>query len=165
MIDHGQVRRSDPATSREAARLIRPGSARHALLAAHNGHRDGLTDEEAALIARLSLTSEYATRCSELMRAGLLVDTPMARVGSSGMSRLVRRITLFGRSMFDSPVAAEMPPVSVASRAPISPLRSGQHDKGGETTTRVEDPGAAPTRAVFGDYAAIRKYVRPGRRR
>ena len=96
MSDHGQARRSDPQTSHDAARLIKPGSARHALMQAHNDHRDGLTDEEAALIANLALASEYATRCSELSREGLLMDTPMARVGSSGMLRLVRRITFYG---------------------------------------------------------------------
>lgn len=133
MIDHGQVRRSDPATSHEAARLVRPGSARHALLMAHNEHRDGLTDEEAALIAHLSLTSEYATRCSELARVGLLVDTPMARAGSSGMARLVRRITLFGIATLEPDV-----PEGAASRTPAAPSK-------------------AP---VFGDLESIRAYRR-----
>ena len=118
MTDHGQARRSDPSTSRDAAKLIRPGSARHALMLAHNDHRDGLTDEEAALIAKLSPTSEYATRCSELSRAGLLVDTPMARVGSSGMLRLVRRITLYGMEAL-----GETPKPSVPAFGDLSAIR------------------------------------------
>lgn len=89
----GQARHSDPETAKEAALRVRPGSARYRLLEAHSEHPDGLTDEEAAAVAGLSLTSEYATRCSELVRAGLLKDTSRVRTGSSGMARLVRQIT------------------------------------------------------------------------
>jgi hypothetical protein len=106
VIDHGQARHTDPATSHEAARLVRPGSARARLLFAHHYNPDGMTDEEAAESASLSLTSEYATRCSELMRAGLLVDTPLSRTGRSGMARVVRRITPLGRQL----VTGEAPP-------------------------------------------------------
>lgn len=95
--DHGQSRRDDPETSHEAALRVRPGSARYVLLEAHLAHPAGLTDEEAAEIAGLALVSEYATRCSELVRAGYLVDTAITRTGASGMSRMVRRITIAGR--------------------------------------------------------------------
>lgn len=101
--DHGQARRTDPATSHEAAFKIRPGSARARLLMAHaiaQGIREGLTDEEACMAAGLSLRSEYATRCSELMRAGYLRDTEATRTGASGMSRVVRVITDQGRAWF-----------------------------------------------------------------
>lgn len=91
--ERGSVRRTDPDTAAEAARLVRPGSARHRLLVAHDEHPGGLTDEQAATLAHLKLTSEYATRCSELERAGYLVNTDDTRTGASGMARLVRRIT------------------------------------------------------------------------
>ncbi len=109
MDEHGQARRSDPPTAKDAARLVRPGSARRRLLEAHLRHPDGLTDEEAAEKAGLSLHSEYATRCSELMRAGLIADTPLARSGGSGMARTVRRITPLGEEVLD-PEAGYMRP-------------------------------------------------------
>lgn len=94
----GQARVSDPPTSHEAAKLVtaRATTARVLLLKAHGQHRLGLTDEEAAVMAGLSLMSEYATRCSELMRAGVLVDTTKTREGSSGAKRVVRQITQMG---------------------------------------------------------------------
>lgn len=99
--NHGQARRTDPPTSQEAAERIRPKSARWQLLAAHLADPDGLTDEEAADSAGLSLRSEYATRCSELMRAGYLRDTEATRTGASGMKRQVRVITEQGRAWFN----------------------------------------------------------------
>lgn len=96
--DHGQARHTDPPTARAAAMSIRPGSARHQLLVIHREHPEGLTDEEAATLAGIDLGSEYATRCSELMRLGLLVDTDITRPGASGLARLVRRVTTQGYS-------------------------------------------------------------------
>ena len=98
----GRARGTDPTTSHDAARKVRPGSARAALLLAHaraddealsHPGRIGLTDEEACTAAGLSLASEYATRCSELERAGYLRDTSLVRIGHSGMGRMVRVIT------------------------------------------------------------------------
>jgi len=97
--DQGQARRTDPHTSQTAAARIRPHTARAALLLAHAGYPDGLTDEEACERARLSLASEYATRCSELMRAGLLADTPWTRPGGAGLPRQVRVITPAGMDL------------------------------------------------------------------
>lgn len=96
VVESGQARHSDPDTSKEAAARVRTGTTKMALLLAHRANPEGLTDEEAASEARLSMVSEYATRCSELMRAGYLEDTTRTRVGSSGMSRLVRVITPAG---------------------------------------------------------------------
>lgn len=98
MDDHGQARRADPVTAKDAARLVRPGSMRRKLLEAHAEDGLGLTDEEAAEAAGIALTSEYATRCAELERAGLLFDTAVTRPGRSGMARMVRMITPLGRS-------------------------------------------------------------------
>ena len=92
----GQARGSDLRTSQEAAKLVRPGSTRRKLLRAHSMRPGGLTDEEAAIVAGLRLSSEYATRCSELKRAFLLRDTSITREGRSGAKRVVRQITEFG---------------------------------------------------------------------
>jgi hypothetical protein len=71
-------------------------TARHQLLWTHKTHPGGLTDEEAAQHARLSLDSEYSTRCSELTRMGCLTITSIARKGRAGTPRMVRVITPFG---------------------------------------------------------------------
>lgn len=105
----GQARRSDPDTSQEAAKLIRAKAttARVLLLEAHARHQwtdvvgPGLTDEQAASAAGLAPTSEYATRCSELMRMGALENTGKTRPGRAGAMRQVRRITAFGRWILD----------------------------------------------------------------
>jgi hypothetical protein len=95
--ERGQARSSDPPTSHAAAFHVRPGSARFALLSAHLDYPAGLTDEEAAVLGGLSLRSEYATRCSELERAGFLEPSTITRTGDSGLPRMVRRITDLGR--------------------------------------------------------------------
>lgn len=104
----GQARRTDPPTSSAAAKLVRARatSARVLLLeafsrcsAADVGGPDGVTDEQAAVEARLPLTSEYATRCSELTRMGALELTGETRPGRAGPERVVRRITPLGRSI------------------------------------------------------------------
>jgi hypothetical protein len=97
-----KARASDPATSHDAAesaRLnVRTGSQRRKLLDAFACHGDaGLTHEQAARIAGISLASEYATRCSELLNAGYLEATGEKRVGASGLDRAVFRITDTGR--------------------------------------------------------------------
>ena len=99
----GQARRSDPKTSIEAAKLItaHAGTARVRLLVAHYDHPNGLTDEEACEYAGLSLASEYATRCSELMRCDLLRDTGDVRNSASGANRMVRRITGYGKDIVE----------------------------------------------------------------
>lgn len=99
----GQARTTDPDTSHEAARLIRAKAttARVRLLEAFGTYGD-LTDEEAALYADLPLTSEYATRCSELDRAGMVADTGQRRRGRAGAERMVRTITPMGRYVLNT---------------------------------------------------------------
>lgn len=95
----GQARTTDPDTAHAAAQAypLRKGSHRTLLLLAFAEAGDrGATDERAAFVAGLSPRSEYATRCSELKRAGLVVDTTETRPGSSGAARVVRRITPAG---------------------------------------------------------------------
>lgn len=97
-FDAPKSRKSDLPTARLAAEQmkIKANSSRHKLLMAHYSDRNGLTDEEAATHAGLPLTSEYATRCSELERAGFISNMPTHRSGASGALRVVRRITQKG---------------------------------------------------------------------
>lgn len=99
----GQVRRSDPDTAQMAARFVkaRATSARVRLLEAHERCPLGLTDEEAATFSGVALASEYATRCSELMRMGFLIDTTAHREGYSGARRMVRVITPAGMAALE----------------------------------------------------------------
>lgn len=96
--DTGQARWTDPDTAKQAAISVRPGSARYSLLVAHFRYPAGLTDEQACDLAGLRRVSEYATRCSELTRAGFLEETELTRSGDSGLLRMVRRITPAGRA-------------------------------------------------------------------
>lgn len=93
-----KARADDLKTSKMAADFVKAKAttARVRLMQAHAANPQGLTDEEAARWAGVSLVSEYATRCSELVRAGLLADTEDTRIGSSGAARVVRRITDLG---------------------------------------------------------------------
>lgn len=93
-----KARATDPKTSKAAADFVKAKAttARVRLMTAHAANPQGLTDEEAAKICGVNLRSEYATRCSELVRAGLLQDTEQTRLGDSGTPRLVRRITDLG---------------------------------------------------------------------
>ena len=105
----GKVRASDPATSRQAALFAEATStsARLRLIEAHAAHPNGLTDEEAALIAGLSMASEYSTRCSELKRDGIVEDTTRTRVGSTGLQRVVRQMTSAGLTYWREQKAAQ----------------------------------------------------------
>ena len=100
MTGPGQARKEDPDTSHLAAQMVkaRATSARVLLLDAFYRHRDGdgLTDEQAATLGDVSLQSEYATRCSELRRGGLLEVTGATRRAASGAQREVSRITPAG---------------------------------------------------------------------
>lgn len=94
----GQARADDPVTSKWAAAMIARSapSDRVRLLRAHQYAAEGWTDDEAAMRAGLSMTSEYATRCSELRRMGALTDTIDTRESITGRPRIVRRITPYG---------------------------------------------------------------------
>lgn len=104
VLNKPKARRSDPATSKTADDIARSrrGSQLRKLLIAHAWNVGsprylyGLTDEEAASHAGVSLQSEYATRCSELRAAGMLEDTMFTRRSWSGAERMIRRITPLG---------------------------------------------------------------------
>jgi hypothetical protein len=99
-------RSTDPETSHAAAAEIqvRANSQRARLLQAfawaarRNRYGGALTDEEAmALNDRVSPTSEYSKRCSELRAGGFIEPTGETRAGSAGPQRIVSRITDKGR--------------------------------------------------------------------
>jgi hypothetical protein len=98
-VQQQKARLTDPETSHRAAKQVAPkaGTAKAKLLAAHRSNPDGLTDREAAELAGLDLRSEYATRCSELVRMGWLTDTAISRPDpDTRTDRMVRRITDLG---------------------------------------------------------------------
>lgn len=107
-----KARATDPPTSHAAAEAIRmkAESARWKLLLAHyddwrehGWSQSGLADEEAAIIAGLSLRSEYASRCSELRKwdPPLLVMMEEERNGAAGVGRAVSRLTRAGRAFVE----------------------------------------------------------------
>jgi hypothetical protein len=90
------VRKIDPSQIITA----KPDTAWVQLLGAHIAHPTGLTDEEAASLCEVSMLSEYATRCSELTRNGLLMETSKKRQGRNGIPRVVRKVSPIGISMW-----------------------------------------------------------------
>ena len=101
----GSARRTDPDTSKDAAMFVkaRATSARVRLARSFYLAGDpGLTAEEACLVADLPLSSEYATRTSELMRIGVIAATGGSRPGRQGLDRQVYAITSAGRVLVES---------------------------------------------------------------
>lgn len=93
----GRHRLPDWKTSASAGRAVsyRSGTQKAALLEAfRSAWPSGLTDEEAAVSAGLSLSSEYSKRCGELRQDGYIAvlteaGEPVTRPGSSGLDRIV----------------------------------------------------------------------------
>ena len=88
------ARTSDPITSHLGAADVEPRALtqRGRLLAAFRAHPDGLTDEEAAILAvGVSYRSCWWKRCSELRDLGLIEPTGEMREGSQGSKRIVCR--------------------------------------------------------------------------
>jgi hypothetical protein len=94
----GRHRRNDRPTSIEGAQSVayRAGSQKAKLLQAYYWNPRGLSDEEAAVVAGLPLTSCYWKRCGELRQDGMIEDTGETRRGVAGVSRIVSRITVDG---------------------------------------------------------------------
>jgi hypothetical protein len=104
-VQQPQARASDPYTSKVAANGVRFTARSQSYLLLNSFEqaevegRDGLTDEEAMQRQlRVDPSSEYATRCSQLRKAGLIQDTGKDRAGSTGTPRIVSRITGMGRA-------------------------------------------------------------------
>lgn len=97
------VRRSDPATSRQAAKSVafRAGSQKYRLLQAYIG-LTGLTDEEAGAAAGLNRPGTcYWKRCSELRDAGFIEPLGFTRTASTGEQQQVCGVTMIGREAFE----------------------------------------------------------------
>lgn len=89
----GRHRRNDQPTSIEGAKAVRyrAGTQKALLLQAfHDALPGNLTDEEAARIAGVSLSSEFAKRCGELRQDGVIRQVDgVTRPGGSGVNRLM----------------------------------------------------------------------------
>lgn len=94
----GRHRRNDWSTSVAGANSVayRAGSQKALLLEAfRNAYPNPLTDEEAAEIAGISLSSEFSKRCGELRQDGHIKaqewqdGSPMTRDGASGIPRIL----------------------------------------------------------------------------
>ena len=96
LFDEPAARRTDPATSHEAAARVNPAGTRARALLALNasGHR-GLTDFERAARTGLGQTS-VGKRRLDLLRAGMVEPTGERRPSPTGTPALVFRITETG---------------------------------------------------------------------
>lgn len=101
----GRHRTGDRAGSIAGARDVgyRSGTQKARLLDAFvSAWPEGLTDEEAAMRAGVSLTSEYSKRCGELRQDGMIAEAYVApgvvlhREGLAGVPRMVSAATQTG---------------------------------------------------------------------
>ena len=95
------ARSTDPHTSHEAARRMRPraGTHRGRTLAAYDTARDGgLTDFELSDLTGIQVSS-IGVRRGELTRAGLLEDSGRTRPSPAGSPAIVWVITANGRAV------------------------------------------------------------------
>lgn len=99
MTEPPRTRTGDYETSNEGAVKVatRAGAQKLELLKSFAINPHGLTDEQAADIAKLNKTC-YWKRCGELRAAGLIEFTGDTRVGVAGVRRRVSVITELGRS-------------------------------------------------------------------
>lgn len=99
----GTTRRSDPATSHQAAadNAVRSGSQRHRVLGFLEWRTsDGATDYEISEKLGL-LRSSAAKRRGELTELGLVEDSGGERLTDAGSRAIVWRITKAGRSLME----------------------------------------------------------------
>lgn len=98
----GMARRTDPETSRRAARDVKPrsGTQRGRLLAViANSGPQGMTSEEASEAAGVSFSRSSGPRIAELLREGYIRDTGQTRPGSLGSDQRVLVATDKGREI------------------------------------------------------------------
>ena len=92
-------RLSDPVTSREGAKAVKPRRTSQAMLLLAEYQHMPLTDEEAGMASGLAYKTKccYWKRCSELRAQGFITDTNTTRPSSAGCSMMVCEITAAGR--------------------------------------------------------------------
>lgn len=90
--DAPRARATDPSTSHEAARRVKAGTDKAAVLRVHHNHPGGLTDFELADRMGRAQTS-VGVRRGSLVRDGLVVATETRRATPSGAMAIVWRIT------------------------------------------------------------------------
>ena len=102
-VRKGRTRRHDHVTSVAGAQAVsyRAGSQKERLLRAYRyAGPDGLTDEEACVLAGISLRSCYWKRCSELREDGVITLTGRSRPGDAGVPRIICTITEEGERVW-----------------------------------------------------------------
>jgi hypothetical protein len=88
----GRHRKNDRDTSIEGAESVayRAGSQKARLLEVYvTAYPKALTDEEAAQLAGLPMTSCYWKRCGELRQDGKITELSVTRKGSAGVERIL----------------------------------------------------------------------------
>ena len=88
----GRHRKNDRDTSIEGAESVayRAGSQKDKLLKAYaTAYPLPLTDEEAASLAGLPMTSCYWKRCGELRQDGKIIELSLTKKGSAGVERIL----------------------------------------------------------------------------
>jgi len=107
----GRHRKNDRAGSIAGARAVgyRSGTQKALLFEAFvRSWPEGLTDEEAAMRAGVSLTSEYSKRCGELRQDGMLREVEVSpgvilhREGTAGVPRMVSAATGEALAVFEA---------------------------------------------------------------
>ena len=127
----GGARRSDPSTSRKAARDVKPRTGTQrvkilAVIAAKGDH--GATSEEAADASGVSFSRSSGPRIAELLRDGYIADTGRTRPGSLGSDQRVLVATEKGREAIEalpSPPPPEPGQVTIDDVIDVDPLPGG----------------------------------------
>jgi hypothetical protein len=88
-------RLSDPVTSREGAKAVKPRRTSQAMLLLVQYQDKPLTDEEAGIASGLVNKPKcgYWKRCSELRAQGFITDTNTTRISTAGSPMMVCAIT------------------------------------------------------------------------
>lgn len=90
LLDFALARRSDPATSKEAAASVNTTALEAAVVGALKAHGP-MTSFEISDVLRLSLVT-VSPRIAPLRDKGIVVDSGERRKGDSGRSRIVWRL-------------------------------------------------------------------------
>ena len=96
--NEGRYRRTDPSTSKAAARTVKAGSARARVLAALCDAPDGMNGWELSVCCGISRVHAATTRCEELERLGFAYRTGATRPTDTGCEALLFFATESGKA-------------------------------------------------------------------